>query len=493
MIDKLSREITNIEKKYQVDTIELQDGTKIWNLIRILLCYYPQRKDMIANESKANIKKIFFIFKENCRSLGTKNKKIDICGFSDVQSRKPFNNTFYDACMDPLYDVLDNFYVFEWPTATGLRNERNKIYSKNYVQMPIPITLLIHKILRKRQVIKSGDLLNQIIEAFSKDLDLNEDELVKHIYDSINIFIFLKKYFVKLLREIKPKAVIISCGYGRFHMALAQACKKLAIPTIEIQHGLITKYHVGYVKASKSTNRDCVPDYILTWGDKFSEIIEKGALFEKDNIVSMGFPFLEKIKNTPPAVQNELKIFADSFSTVVLITGQMIVADELEPFVLDLANHIDKNVGIVFKPHPRDDRQYNSLKPCNNVFLVNKKENLYEILKVVDIHSTVYSTGSIDALSFGIPNIFIYFENKRIDMSKLIDIVDNKTAFTINNPKQFIERINYIKNNYSTISEEVKEISKKFFEPYSTKKLKSFFNEMDVLQAYEEDYQTISR
>jgi len=481
MIDKLSREITNIEKKYQVDTIKLQDGTKIWNLIRILLCYYPQRKDMITNESKANIKKIFFIIKESCKPLGLKNKKIDLCGFSDAQSRKPFNNAFYDVYMDPLYDVFDNFYVFEWPTATGFRNERNKIYSKNYLQMRIPITLLIHKNLRKRHVIKSEDILNEIIEIFSKDFELDRDEMATHIHDSINIFVFLKRYFTKFLRGIKPKAVLIRCGYGRFHMALVQACKKLAIPTIELQHGLITKYHVGYVKASKSTNRDCIPDYVLTWGDKFSEIIGEGTLFKKDNIIAMGFPFLEKIKNTPPNVSKELAKFIDKFSTVVLMTGQMIVADELEKFVLDVAKNLDEKVALIFKPHPRDNRQYHSMVKCKNVFLVNKKENLYDILKVIDIHSTVYSTGSIDALSFGIPNIFINFENKQIDMSKMIDIVDNKTSFSIDNPKQFTEKIKHIRSHYSKITEDSKEVSKKFFKPYSKERLKSFFNNISAL------------
>ena len=124
----------------------------------------------------------------------------------------------------------------------------------------------LYKLLQiKRFSIEKESMFRDIIEYFSKKTLLNEHKLSRYLYEAIAVFIYMKGFFVKNLPKISPKAVLIRCGYGRFHMALSQACKELNIPSIELQHGIITKYNVGYVKTTVSENRDCVPDYIFTY------------------------------------------------------------------------------------------------------------------------------------------------------------------------------------------------------------------------------------
>ena len=120
MIQRLFEGITEIEKKIPVDEIELGDGTKIWNLVRVLLSFHEQKKSLIADEYKITIKKLIFLLKESVKPVRTKKKNIEVCAFSDVESRKLFNNTYYDPFMDPLSEIIDNFYIFEWPALTGL-------------------------------------------------------------------------------------------------------------------------------------------------------------------------------------------------------------------------------------------------------------------------------------------------------------------------------------------------------------------------------------
>ena len=479
--------VTEIEEKFDVDSIKLQDGTKIWNLVRIILYFYPQKKKQNA-EKQNNFKIVYSLLKENLPPLRLP-RNIEICGFSGTESRKCINGIFYDIYMDPLYEILGNrFYVFEWPTPTSYRrNYGGKVYSKNYVPMHIPLfsktffNIGVSKLLMKENfVIKSRNVLENILEFYSRKLSLNKDNLIREIYGAITLFYNLKKFFIKILQKISPKAVLIRCGYGRFHMALSQACRELDIPSIELQHGIITKYHAGYVKATESENRDCVPEYILTYGNKFTSIIRKGSLFEKEKVVTVGFPYIEEVKKSHPVLDDKFNDFISKFTTTILVTSQWTVADKLKEFIIALSEEFknrNKDIGIVFKPHPRDWREYLDVKNYENIFLSSKYDDIYEMLKVVDIHSTVYSTSGLEALAFGKPNIFI---DVGISIKGMFDIIDDKSSFIVNSPEHFIGKLEYIISNYESISKEGLKAAEKFFKPNAKKNIANFLNSIGI-------------
>ena len=476
--------IKEIEQKFPVDSIKLSDGTKLWNLIRILFYTLPQKQSANAKMEKISIKTLFYLLREGVSPFNLAHKKIDICGFSGTENRKLRNEKFYDIYMDPLYEILgDDFYVFEWPTPSGDRRKYGgEIYSKNYVPMYIPIfsrtfwNIGFYKLIRRKKFsVESEDILKNIIAVFCKNTLVNKDELAKSIYDSIAVFSYMKGFFVKLLREISPEVVFIKCGYGRFHMALSQVCREFNIPSIELQHGIIANYHVGYVKATESENRDCVPEYLLTYGDAFSDVVKKGSLFNPNKAISVGFPYLEEVKTSLPFADNKLKDFISNLSVTILITSQWTVADEIKNFVIKMSKELgklEKNIGIIFKPHPRDWRDYSDMGKYQNIFLASKYDDTYELMKIADIHSTVYSTSGIEALAFGKPNIFI--EVKKTNMKEIIYIVDNRTSFIVNSPQQYIKKLEYILLNYERLSKEALKTSEIFFKPNALQNIKEF-------------------
>ena len=52
--------------------------------------------------------------------------------------------------------------------------------------------------------------------------------------------------FEKILKNINPKIVYISCYYSLENFAISYACNKLKIKCIDIQHGGIENYHLMY-------------------------------------------------------------------------------------------------------------------------------------------------------------------------------------------------------------------------------------------------------
>jgi hypothetical protein len=481
--------VTTIEQRFPVDSIKLSDGTKIWNLIRVLLCFYPWKRDAGTKTKKSSLKTFVYMVKDGVLPFNLPSNKIDICGFSDTESRKLREGMFYDVYIDPLYEVLgDEFWVFEWPTAEGKRRApKKKIYSKNYVPMHIPVfsktffDIGVYHILKRKKVSKeSEDVLQDAIVFFCNHTGINEDELSNHIYDAVTIFFYMKQFFVRFLRKISPKAVLMRCGYGRFHMAMAQACKELGIPSIELQHGNITKYHIGYVKASLSENKDCIPEYLLTCGDVFSDIVRKGNLFHSDKVISIGFPYMDEVKESTLEVNHQAKNFISKFSTTILVTSQWTVADEIKNFIVDVSKELEKtgrSIGIIFKPHPRDEKDYSDMETYQNIFLADKYGDLYELLQVIDIHSTVYSTSAIESLAFGKPNMFL---DIGINIQDLFDIIDEKSSFLLKSPKQFIERLDYVVSHYGSVSKAAYKASEKFYKGQAKKNFEKFLSSINI-------------
>ena len=94
--DNIFNVITKIEQRYPVDKIKLADGTKIWNLIRVLLYFYVKKKDVISKTEKISFRSLFYLTKEGFKPFRLSDKKIIFCGFSGTENRKFRNEKFYD-------------------------------------------------------------------------------------------------------------------------------------------------------------------------------------------------------------------------------------------------------------------------------------------------------------------------------------------------------------------------------------------------------------
>ncbi|MBN2602741.1 MAG: hypothetical protein JXA91_01250 [Candidatus Thermoplasmatota archaeon] len=482
--------LNKIEQNYNTDSIITGDGTKIWNLIRIIIFYYFQKQDNHRIDSSSS-KNRYQLSLEIFKSI--KTSSIDFIGFSSTESRRLFNEVYYDIYLDPLYEVLgDNYRIYEWPSESGQRRKYDKkIFSRQFVPLNVPIfssafwNIFKYKFLFKKNLVIFGkDVLDDIIKNIINSYELDRIHFTKNIYDSIIVFISVKKFIYRLLTKIRPKAVFIKCGYGRFHMGLSQACKELKIPSIELQHGFINKYTPGYVKNNKSKNIDCIPEYFLAYGEKFSEIVRNGNLFSYNKVVTIGFPFLEKSKFTEPKYDERLKNFVSRYQRCILITSDSLshVANSVEKFTMKLSKSIDDkkiNCGILFKPHPYDMNNYDNIVKNQNIFLTDKFTNIYDLFKTSSIHSTVFSTSAIESLAFGIPNIFIYVKGNFSE--NIQDLLDEKSCQLARNIEEYVIKLEKIINNYVEYSKNAKQKSELYFKSNAIQNFKNFVKNIEIL------------
>jgi hypothetical protein len=477
--------IETIEKKYQTDNIRLSDGTRIWNLLRIFLYSNFQNLDEQTTKkklSKNNIKSLLTVFKESFLPLHLP-KKITVCGFSSSESRKLYNNTYYDIYLDPLYEILgDKLAVFEWPETTGYRRKYDHpVYSRQYVPMHFPLwsktfwDLLSNELTgRKNFTLESEETLQEIIGFISTSASVDKIKLTKDINDFISVFVSIKHFLYDVLKRMKPKAVLIRCGYGRFPMALSQACRQLKVPPIEIQHGMITAFLPAYRRTTPTANKDCIPEYLLAQGEIYAELVRDGHLFEKDKVISAGYPYLQQTLNERKKPSGQ-KQSISPFPRNILFTSQWILASEIQDFVIRVAEQLKRNemdIGILFKPHPYDRNDYSNMRNNDHIVLVDKYEDTYKLFSSVDIHSTVYSTSGLEAIAFGIPTIFV-------DIFKMMQ--GTTTPYIVSSPLQFSESVHIILTAYQNAVSETKAVANFFFTPSPEEHFKKFFAQLGII------------
>lgn len=477
--------IEKIEQQYATDSICLADGTRIWNLIRVFLYSNFQHLGEQTSQKKlgnSSIKSVLSLVKESFVPLHLP-RNITVCGFSSGESRKLFNDTYYDIYLDPLYDLLrDMLAVFEWPETSGYRRKYDRaVYSRKYVPMHIPLStkafwnLLLHRISGRRNfTLQSEDVLSEIIEYISSTASVDKARLTTDIYDFITVFVHIKQFLHAVLKKIQPKAVMIRCGYGRFPMALSQACRELRIPSIELQHGCITAYLPAYRRSTLTENKDCIPEYLLAHGEIFADMVRNGNLFDPDKVIATGYPYLQQTlqeRKTTSALKESFSPFPQN----ILFTSQWIVASEIQDFIIKVAEQLeqtDMDVGILFKPHPYDKKDYSSLKNYKHIILIEKYEDTFKLFTVVDIHSTVFSTSGLEAMAFGTPNIFV-------DINSMIKNTD--TPYIVASPTQFVQSVKTILTHYPESVVETKAVADLFFTPEPEKHFKAFFTKIGLL------------
>ena len=70
--------------------------------------------------------------------------------------------------------------------------------------------------------------------------------------------------------------------------------------------------------------------------------------------------------------------------------------------------------------------------------------------------------------------------NRDIDIEEMIDIVDNKTSFSVNSPKEFIEVMEKIQKDYNKISKESKEVAERFYKTDAMENINSVLKMIEV-------------
>jgi hypothetical protein len=183
-----------------------------------------------------------------------------------------------------------------------------------------------------------------------------------------------------------------------------------------------------------------LPDKFITFGQYYKDLLIKQS-WRRDKILVIGNPstatysLLNRHHN-----HGELSEVSKQFKYVMIIVSQFTVIDTFIEFLRNAGDHDD--CLFIIKTHPRgsgEREEYESnLKIGQNIIFSPPGMHLWDLFQHASAAMGVYSTGILDALSFGIPafclqsTLPVYFadliEGGYMDYVKTIDEVKLKLA-----------------------------------------------------------------
>jgi hypothetical protein len=238
---------------------------------------------------------------------------------------------------------------------------------------------------------------------------------------AITLFFNMYRVWQRILSKTKFKACFFDQHYHREGFILA--LKRAGIKSIELQHGLIAEEDIFYIfpkTVSTVAHKAMFPDRLLTYGTYWSDLLNRGHEFTKDQIDVIG-----QYQAINLIVSNDDEVKINQFSSgkkIILVTTQTF----LHSYFIEYVHWLSKDLlsrksacVIVIKLHPSERiGDYASLTNLENVLVINC--NTEYLLSKCDFHVSIYSTTLYDALKYKCMNFSLNVEQCNDYVEKFI-------------------------------------------------------------------------
>lgn len=385
-----------------------KNGIQLWPLVREQVIL--ELSSEINNSSKANrsdkeqpfkgkFKALFFVCINTLKYFFISKKKVKFMILNHPRKRK-INGKYVDIYTDPILDEFEEDYIC-LESLFQLQHLKPS-YQKKILPADLfdfwtrLASLILYVFIIKKEDKVWVELECQIYNVFKHRIDIQKKVQIEYIRALVN-----KWLLKKLLYKLKPELILQVVGYNRLNKHVNIVAKELEIPTLELQHGFISKDHQAYNFPDNVSNVQTFPDYFAVWSDFFKSQIN--VPIPNENLVTSGFKFFHgKIENLKRTEQQHN----------ILVISQGTIGLKLVDLVLALKKM--SSYKIIYRLHPGEIPAATDLYPelYNNQdkFLSiddSFESDLYVRIKNADVVIGVYSTALLESLSIGIPTIIV--------------------------------------------------------------------------------------
>ena len=421
----------DLEEKYNLNYQKIQN-CYAWQLIRMHLYYDITRKTKMfgaPQQKSLSLKDKFSTFLPFFKNSilhnpfnGRYNKDILIF---DHPRKVIFNGEYCDIYSYFLVDFLSNDYSFEVLESPYINHHYTK--KQDYMKYTDAIQLgsYIHKKFNRIE-----------FSPAEKELILKVQSELETIFNiKLNIFWMLKIHILnfqydyekyrELFKKRKPKMVFVVVAYENH--AIVAAAKSLGIETIELQHGTITDYHLGYSYPKKTRLNGEIPyfpDKILSFGEYWMN--EKTSPIDMENIIPIGFSYFE--------AQSKDFIGLKVIDNQILFISQGVIGKYLSQLAFEFAK-TNADFKIIYKLHPGEYETWRQNYPDlveastldNFEVIDNSRIPLYKLLAESSYQVGAFSTAIYEGLMFNCKTFIVDVPG----VEYLDDLIEKNYVFKI--------------------------------------------------------------
>ena len=362
-------------------------------------------------------------------------------------------NAFFDPIkklFGKKYDWVDVDISKPRESAQGIGANKQKVTSFYFL-----FKILGYLYVDQSSKYLSDKKIQKLFEIFTK----NNFHDVGIVYSALEDLYFIRHYsdyMDKILRKFAPEKIILVCYYGLMQSSLIAAAKKHKIPTIELQHSIMTENYNYYNESLIYSDINIAPNYYWCWSKYYFEVMSKYRIYK--NLLIGGNLWLQGLRKKAQVKNSPLRVL---FCTSTY-DGSPSYLDWLGEILIE-AIHGLESVDWVIRLHPSinpvlESEIRNYFSQLRNVNVIHAREiSFYDHVQTVDYHITYKSTTAIEAEYFGVQNIIVgdlqenYYRNDVEDgrylhassSKELVDILKSNIVTKINNNK-YIDAINCV-------------------------------------------------
>jgi len=388
--DKLFDKFINFEKEYSV--FDLKYGEiYYWHLIRSWLyrsLLKGERDYDDLDRKRGNALQVcrkIAVSMVNCvmylKQFPLKKNHCDIL-FSSPWNFRQVNGKYQDIFVEYL-DIDKKYFTkgFEYNDSKHISLRRD--ISSCFIDLKMMLDYLNFVI--KKKLNKKDDLkeIEGVIKALNNvlDVDINAAQIKNRIRYSTCVFNSYYQKIKKYLAKIQPKAVILTNAYGLRQFATIRSSRELGIKTIELQHGLIGRYHIDYNFADPVGSAKYCTDYLFTFGEYWNDTCRSPLSLKK---IEIGYRYIEYIEKSYKNINRDKK-------AVVFYSMKRNEFADLSCRFADLVK--DLNYKVIFKYHPVEcgKADYPQLRR-KDITVIDQPTEVHDFLTRYEHHVSVGST-----------------------------------------------------------------------------------------------------
>lgn len=363
---------------------------------------HDERINKIKKSRKLFLGAIENFFKNN----NSKKKIIIFESDAYFKENKKILSKFYFNLIEKLKkEKVDFEVIYPLFLEKEYRLEKKSYAEENYKYIFFKIIGFIkNKFNFFKFSLENKKYLNKLKKYLEKETGISNLEILseKNLRKILINFECEYKYYTSFFKVKQPEKIYIICSYGK--EALIAAAQELNIEVIEIQHGVMTKYHVGY--NFPDIKIPYFPDKLLLWGEYWKANVD---LPKNVKIELYSYPYLKRQYEKYKNIEKNLN--------QVIFISQGTIGKKISEKAVEFAKE-NPQLKVVYRLHPgeflRWKKEYIDLYENRNlenlVISDNNEKNLYEYLFESEYLIGVYSTVIYEALNLelkvGVINLF---------------------------------------------------------------------------------------
>ncbi|MEX2269884.1 MAG: hypothetical protein WD690_00340 [Vicinamibacterales bacterium] len=345
----------------------------------------------------------------------------------------PLNGRWYSRVCDPFVEQLSARGWSSFMLTGGYEYATPRLTKSRFIQPHLVFHRLLGMIDRRRgepsPLLRELEAAAKVSGLFSASFVLL-DPVARHARQIRAI----SRYFKRVLAEVRPKLVLVTCWYATESMACLLACSELGIPSVDIQHGS-QEFHVAYDRWTRVPpgGYELLPTCFWCWSEAEASVIRAwaGPLSVHTPIVGANL-FLERwVVGQDEVVRAYDRILTglkepSKGKVQILYTLNGSTKEEINTIVeiIEAVNKSGLESHFWIRLHPialdQRGRVRRTLEQhgLRNVDVDNATTlPLYAILRHMDVHITEFSSVVIEAQALGVPSVtgeqgVIWFPNQ---------------------------------------------------------------------------------